>query len=188
MRPDIHQSSVWITDTGRRTFLKAGIAGSALLIAGRWLAPAYAAQSETTTSPFKYLTAADAEMLGRVVPVVLQGSLPKSDAERKTAIAETISGIDFILGYQPAAARKEAADLFGLLTTSATRALVAGIWKSWDKATDDDITRFLNRWRDSRFSLLQSAYIGLHNLIIGSWYGNPRSWTHAGYGGPARIA
>jgi hypothetical protein len=176
-------------DPTRRTLLKVGIAGSALLFAGRWLAsPSEAAEtSSTPAAALTYLTAADVVVLGRIVPVMLHGALPQDDAQQRVAIGEIISGVDTTIGFQPPAVRQEIKDLFGLLTTGATRVVVAGIWKSWDKASTEDVWGFLDKWRNSRFDLLRSAYLGLNNLIVGSWYGNPKSWSPIGYGGAPKI-
>lgn len=173
-------------DTGRRRILKTGVAGAALLIAGRWLAPAAAATP--SVSARAYLTGSDVAMLERVVPVVLAGAMPADANQLQSAMSEIIDGIDMTIGYEPLAVRKEIRDLFDLLGSSVTRALVAGVWQSWDKASSEDVQKFLTNWRNSRFDLLRSAYIGLTGLITGSWYGNPRSWERIGYPGPPRIA
>ncbi len=176
-----------VLDTKRRAFLKVGIAGFALLYAGRWLAPARAAEGATPSFPLKNLTQEDAVVLSRVIPVMLHGALPLDGAQFKTAIDEVMYGVDLTIGYQPPSVRTEIRDLFNLLNNAAMRALVAGIWKPWSKATNQDIQEFLASWRDSRFDLLRSAYIGLNNLIVGSWYGNPRSWPRIGYGGAPKL-
>ena len=67
------------------------------------------------------------------------------------------------------------------------RVLVAGLWPSWDEAGAEDIAGFLARWKESRFDLLRSAYLGLHELIIAAWYGNPRAWPRIGYPGPPEL-
>ena len=173
----------------RRTFLKAGVAGSALLLLGRWLPPAHAADSsDEQKSTFAYLTAADAAMLARLVPVMLEGALPKDRGQFNAAVAETLRGIDATIAAQSLGVRGEILDLFGVLTKSITRSLVAGIWTSWDKASDQDIRDFLSGWRNSRLDMLRTGYIGLNNLIVGSWYGNPKSWARIGYDGPPKIA
>jgi len=175
--------------TGRRMFLKAGVAGSALLFLGRWLPPAHAADSSAAKeSTFAYLTAADAAMLARVVPIMLEGALPKDRAQFNAAVGEILHGIDVTLAHQALSVRGEIQGLFGVLTKTITRSLVAGIWTSWDKATNQDIRDFLSSWRNSRLDTLRTGYIGLNNLIVGSWYGNPKSWARIGYGGPPAIA
>jgi hypothetical protein len=179
--------STQIVHIERRTFLKMGIAGAALLFTARWLNIATAADPSTPPS-FKFLTLDDVAVLRSIAPVMLRGALPPEDSSRKTAIEEVIAGVDATMGYEPPTVRQEVRDLFNLLENSATRALVAGIWTSWDKASEENVREFLTSWHDSRFDLLRTAYIGLNNLILGSWYGNPRSWARIGYDGPPKIA
>lgn len=172
-------------DIRRRTFLKAGIAGSVLLLAGRWLPTAWAAAADAPA--LRYLGSADVVVLRRVIPIMLAGALPDAAGQRATALEEVVQGIDLGIHYQPPAVRAEIAELFGLLTGTVTRALVAGVWSSWDKASTEDVQEFLAGWRDSRFALLRSGYLGLNQLIVGSWYSNPRSWARIGYGGPPKL-
>lgn len=175
-------------EQGRRTFLKAGVAGSALLLLGRWPPQAHATdQILDSRFTFTSLTAADAAALVRIVPVMLEEALPQAHGERNAAIGEIIRGVDLTIGYQPVHIRDEIRDLFGILTGSVTRALVAGIWRSWENATEQDVREFLTSWRNSRLDMLRSAYVGLNNLIVGSWYGNPKSWARIGYPGPPKI-
>lgn len=172
----------------RRSFLKVGLAGSVLLFAGRWLTVIEAAETSTSNLSLRYLSSADVAVLRHIIPIMLEGALPNDEVSLREAIDEIISGVDTTIDYQPPSVRKEISDLFGILTSGTTRALVAGIWKTWDKTTPDDVRAFLTSWRNSRFDLLRSAYLGLNNLIMGSWYANPRSWSRIGYGGPPKIA
>lgn len=172
----------------RRMFLKVGVAGSAVLLFNRWLPPARAAEPAAVAGQvFANLTDADAAALTRIVPVMLSGALPSDHGEQNAAIGEIIRGVDLTIGYQPPRVRGEIRDLFGLLTHTVTRALIAGIWTSWENASNQDVQAFLASWRDSRLGMLRSAYIGLNNLIVGSWYGNPKSWRRIGYPGPPKI-
>lgn len=176
-------------DSGRRTFLKVGVAGSVLLSLGRWLPAARAAdQVAAQKLAFANLTSADAAALIRIIPVMLSGALPQDPGRRSAAIGEIVRGVDVTVGYQPPLVRGEIRDLFGLLTRAVLRALIAGIWSSWNNASDQDIHEFLTSWRNSRFDMLRSAYIGLNNLIVGSWYANPKSWPRIGYDGPPKIS
>jgi hypothetical protein len=189
MNAPLDPLSPFDVEQGRRTFLKTGIAGCALLFLGRWLPQARAAeQAADSKFAFANLTAADAGVLVRVVPVMLKDALPQEHAERNAAIGEIVRGVDVTIGYQPAHIRDEIRDLFGILTGTVTRALIAGIWRSWENASEKDVREFLASWRNSRLDALRSAYIGLNNLIVGSWYGNPKSWKRIGYPGPPQIA
>ncbi len=180
-RPRVHPFN-----PGRRALLKAGVAGAALLLAGRWLAPAFAATPRERA--YAFLTAEDAVILRRIAPVLLQGALPQNPEPQQAAITEVIAGVDQTSVFLAPGVRKELRDLFNLLNLGVTRALLAGVWKPWEQASDEDVAKFLSNWRDSRFGLLRSAYTALHDLVIGSWYSNPKSWPRIGYGGPPTLA
>lgn len=183
-------TSAQIVHTERRKFLKTGVAGTALLLAARWThaAPSATTPASVSAPSLKFLTRDDVIVLLSIVPVMLKGALPPDEAAHAAALDEILAGIDATIGYEPPSVRQEIRDLFNLLENSATRAVVAGIWTRWDKAPEESIRQFLASWHDSRFDLLRTAYIGLNNLIVGSWYGNPRSWSRVGYGGPPKIA
>jgi hypothetical protein len=168
----------------RRTLLKAGVAGVAALVLLRWL--------YTTTSSPPQRTGDEAldsdarAIFTAVIPVILDGALsdgpeaPKARAEALDAVAQAIAGL------QPAV-RRELHQLFALLSFAPTRCLLAGIWSPWSEASRESIAAFLTRWRDSRFALLRSAYEALHQIVLGAWYGNPRSWPAIGYAGPPSL-
>jgi hypothetical protein len=83
--------------------------------------------------------------------------------------------------------RKEIEQLFALLSFAPTRAVVAGVWSPWPDAAPASIGAFLDRWRDSRFALLRSAYGALHQLVFAAWYGNLSAWPAIGYPGPPSL-
>jgi hypothetical protein len=172
---------------GRRRLLQAGIAGTALLFALRWRL-AVPATNEASNPSFARLHADEATALRFIIPVMLAGALPPDSAAREAAIAEILQGIDATMEHEPPAVRDEIHELFGLLTLGPTRVLVAGIWSSWDRASEAEIHEFLAGWQKSRFALLRSAYVGLNNLITAAWYANPASWPRIGYPGPPRLS
>ena len=56
-----------------------------------------------------------------------------------------------------------------------------------------EIDNFLNKWRISdpnnffTGNELRVGYMGLVELTMASWYGNPRSWEFCGYSGPINL-
>ncbi len=163
--------------TSRRTFLKAGLIGGGLLAAGG-LAALLAGREATR----------DREtVLRALVPVLLDGALPDAPQERDAAIARCVQGVGTAVAGLAPAAQDEAAQLFALLAMAPTRRLLAGVGDGWDKASADEVAAFLNRWRTHRLALLQSGYQALHDLVLGAWYGDERSWRAIGYGGPLNL-
>jgi len=165
----------------RRTLLKAGLAGGAALLLARWLyaPPALAPASAGLDSGTRAILAA-------IIPVMLDGALPRG-AEESPARAATLAAIEEEITGLPPSTRKELADLFSLLGFAPTRCIVAGVWSAWPDATPESIASFLNRWRDSRITLLRSAYAALHQLVFAAWYADPRAWAATGYGGPPSL-
>jgi hypothetical protein len=171
-----------VSETGpsRRTVLQTGLLGGALL----WFASAAApAPARAQGERFEFLTADDQAIVTAIAPVLLAGALPEDEA----AVAEVVRGVDIAISGLPPATQAELRELFDLLGLAPARALLAGLWSPWEEASPEDIADFLEGWRTSWFALLRSGYVGLHELIVAAWYGNPKSWPHMGYPGPPEL-
>lgn len=186
----LHVFNAALFDPARRRLLKTGIAGSLLLAASATLTSACARREPEAPGAAKraFLTPRDGSIVRALTPVLLEGSLPAGAAERAAAVEDVVSAFDGTVAAMPAAVRAELRELFDLLGMSVTRALLAGVWTSWDRASAQDVAGFLEDWKTSRFNLFRSAYFALHDLIASGWYGNEKSWARIGYPGPPRIA
>lgn len=157
----------------RRTFLKAGLLGGAALAAGgavyRHLRPAV---------PQRFaLDQQGRLMLAALVPAITGLTPPPPALEAGIArVAGAVAAL-------PLRVQKEISDLFGLLSMAPTRRLLAGV-PPWQDATPAEVAAFLQGWRTHRTQMLQSAYHGLHDLVIGAWYADPSTWAAIGYPGP----
>ncbi|HEY2862373.1 MAG TPA: hypothetical protein VGK37_01965 [Casimicrobiaceae bacterium] len=167
----------------RRTLLKAGLAGGATLALARWLYTS-TAPAESSPTPTDKLGVAAREALVAIAPVMLEGALPPGDPAR---IQDVVAGVEQAIAGLPPAVRKEIDQLFALLAFAPTRALVAGVWPPWPRASALSVGAFLERWRDSRLALLRSAHGALHQLIFAAWYGNALAWPAIGYAGPPSL-
>jgi hypothetical protein len=173
----------------RRTFLVAGLAGSATLAAAYWLRGAN--ERGPAAGANASLAALDRDapaIVAAIVPVVLEGALPREAAQRDAALRETVGNVARAVGGLPPAAQKELAELFALLGFAPTRLALAGVTTPWAQASPEAIAAFLERWRTSGWLLLRSAYDALHQLILAAWYGNPHAWAAIGYPGPPVLA
>jgi hypothetical protein len=169
----------------RRTLLKAGIAGGAVLVFARWIVSSYPPPESPEVGKWTLEPSARA-IISAIVPVLLEGALPGADGSIE-ARAEVVAGVDRAVAGLPPGAREELTQLFALLSFAPTRCLVAGVWSSWPQASPESVATFLASWRDSRFALLRSAYAALHQLILAAWYGNARAWPAIGYDGPPSL-
>lgn len=174
--------------TSRRTFLLAGTAGGAALALAGWLrAASEPAAAVTATGPLQALDPRAPEIVAAVVPVMLAGALPQGDEARVAAVTATVANVGRTIAGLPPTAQRELGELFAMLAFAPARRWVAGVALPWNQATPADVAAFLDRWRDSRFLLLRSAYDALHQIVLAAWYGNPQSWPGIGYPGPPDI-
>ena len=174
-------------DPGRRRFLRVSAAGAVFLFAAGLLVRRSAQGNPApTASPLRWLEPEDANIIRRIAPVLLAGALP-AGPETEADLDEIVAGFDLAVSYLTPSVRAEIRQLLDLLRNSITRALVAGVWSSWHRASPERIRHFLHRWHRSRWQLLRGAYDALHDLIAGSWYGNPRAWSRIGYPGPPKL-
>ena len=166
----------------RRTVLKAGIAGSIVLVLARWMVTSRRESPEPRRSA---LDPSAQAIIAAIVPVLLEGALPDNGSVE--ARAEVVAGVDRAVAGLPPASRRELEQLFALLSFPPTRCLIAGVWPAWPNASRESVAAFLDSWRASRFTLLRSGYGALHQLILAAWYGNARAWPAIGYGGPPSL-
>jgi hypothetical protein len=165
----------------RRQFLRAGVMGGALLALMRLAPrPAHAGDSAPV------LDAPTREALAAIAAVMLAGALPDGGG-RQQALAAVVDGVAVAVSGLPPHLQEELGQLFTLLTFAPTRWLLAGVSSPWPRASAEDIAEFLESWRGSWSSLLQSGYHALHELIMAAWYARPDSWPALGYPGPPRL-
>jgi hypothetical protein len=169
----------------RRDFLKLGAASSAALTATAFTATLTGcSESLPANSAWKVLRAKDRILLSAIAPVMLKGSLPSDPQAKQKNIEIMLQYIDTGISKLGPHNTKQLSDLFTLLNFGLSRGLTTGIWSSWDKASEDEIENFLNRWRESSVSLFNVAYNGLNKLMCATWFGQPAAWQNIGYPGP----
>jgi hypothetical protein len=169
----------------RRTFLATGVAGAAALASAGWVARVWrgADPDGHGLAPGSSTRA----MLGAVTAAMLDGQLPDGELPQAQAIDATVDTIARAIAGLPDHARQELHQLFALLTLPPARLAFARLALPWDQAPPAAVHAFLERLRQSDRMLMRSAYDALHQLVLGSWYGQPRAWAGAGYPGPPRL-
>lgn len=168
----------------RRTVIKLGAAGSALLaLAG--LGAGLLGGDEALPPPgtaLPHVPADAAAALAAMAPVML-GGVP-AGMTANVFVDTVLSGIDTALAGLTPAQRQETARLFALLRLRPARRWLLGVSPPWHQASAAEVAVMLDRLRLSRFPLLRAVYQGLHQLICAAWYGHPASWPATGYDGP----
>lgn len=164
--------------SSRRSFLKVGLLGTLALATAGGLYRI--TRPPETPGPF-IMDDAARSVLAAVVPAMLKDAVT-SPADIDAAIKRAVDAIHGL----PLSAQKEVQDLFALLALGPSRRLLAGVPDDWGQAKPADVAAFLQDWRYSRIALFQGAYLGLHDLITGSWYSHESTWASIGYPGPTK--
>ncbi|PKB24537.1 hypothetical protein [Janthinobacterium sp. 64] len=165
----------------RRSFLKMGVLGACVLAAG---GAAYRLV-RGPAAPGRFMLDGGARAaLAAIVPAMLGEALPRGGDARRKALDGAIAGVDTAIRGLPLAAQQEVQDLFGLLALAPARRFVAGVHGGWLDADPAQVAAFLQAWRTHRLATLQTAYLALHDLILGAWYADAAHWAAIGYPGP----
>ena len=165
----------------RRALLKAGLLGAVALAAG-------GAVYRRLHPPPQQRYALDAKaraIVAALTPALVGPMLPQDAAKRRAAVDGAVQRVAAAIAGLPLGTQKEVADLFALLSLAPARRLLAGVG-SWQEATPQQLSEFLQGWRTHRLAMLQTAYHALHDLVLGAWYADPASWAAAGYPGPLK--
>ncbi|AOY89741.1 hypothetical protein BKP64_17045 [Marinobacter salinus] len=189
-----------LTNTGRRNFLKTGMAGTLFLgtvsisasLSGCATAPAGRLSAVGTRMDaryrFRFLTREDIQLFEALLPAIIGPGLPEQPLARRTAIASSIERIDSgIYNFGPANQR-ELRRLFDLLNFGLTRVTIARVWSSWPNVTTSEADAFLERWRTSSLGLFNNGYIALTKISNVAFYGHRDQWHLSGYPGPPQYA
>ncbi|WP_018624034.1 hypothetical protein [Kangiella aquimarina] len=177
-----------IQSTARRKILKGALWGSFAIASGVSLWQLSLTESvevvEADQYPYRFLTLDERLLLWAIIPAYLYPALDKDDEASRFLVLRNIDGA---ISGLPQSTQDELRQLFSLLSFQLSKALVAGIWTRWNQADIDSLQSFLSSWRESYVALLRVGYLGLHQIIVGSFYGEPISWQNIGYPGPPQM-
>ncbi len=130
----------------------------------------------------QFLNSDDKLVLGVFIPVMVGQLTVQPD------LKTSVLNIDNAIIRLPYRTQTELRELFDILSSGVGRLMLAGVWLNWQSAGSKDVVAFLSEWRESQLALLQQAYVGLHQLIIGSVYAESAHWEAIGYPGPLKLA
>ena len=100
-------------------------------------------------------------MLAAITPAILAGT-----GATGPAFAAAIGSVDRAVAGLPPHLQDEVAQLLALLASWPGRRWVAGVGVPWRQASVAEVSAFLERWRFSRWALLQQGYHALHDLVL----------------------
>lgn len=169
----------------RRSLLKVGLLGTALLGTAGLTATLSGCSASTPKAGFAVLRETDLPFLQALIPVLLAGAVPQ--AQMPQAISGTLENLDYSLNHLSPELLKLTVQLLDVLALPITRGPLTGVWGSWQNASAADIQAFLERWQNSSLALLQMGHASLLQLVMMSWYSRAESWAHCGYPGPPAV-
>lgn len=169
---------------GRRDFLRAGIYSSALLAGGAAVASLTGCSAPTPQAAegFRYLRAADVELLTPLVPVILGAALQDEQADTLRALAL----LDGTLADASPTVRKALFQLYDLLQLGAARWWLTGSWTHPAQLSAEARAEGLQRWQDKNNSFARLAFRGLTQPVLMVWYAVAENGLGVGYPGPPK--
>ena len=170
----------------RRALLLGAMAGAAGLAGMRyWRNSAEYELPPLPTSSF--LNRDDQENLAAFIPVFLNGVLSSNETTRHQEITTVIERIEASVQLLYPRTRDELRELFDGLNHAATRVILTSQTASITTLSIEERDAILKQWRNSFLALLNTAYIGIHNLVMTSFYGDSQHWHHLSYDGPPMV-
>lgn len=178
----------------RRSFIKKGIVGSALF-GLKPLIPTSNAYSSTGLDSndylkehkFVHLDEEDLKFFMAICPIMLGQVSANDEWPPKKIVSSVVIGVDKAIGKLSLPAQNDLSTLFKLISFRPTRFMLTGVWSNWDSADYNTINNAMDKWSVASTELWRSAYEGLRELILASWYANPVAWKMIGYPGPPKI-
>lgn len=162
----------------RRSLLRLGLAGAALLALGGGLAALFQPGLQGGK-----LTAAGRQQLGPLARALLEGALPAEDA----ALQAHLDRFEETLAAFPPAVQAELQQLIALVASAAGRLGLLGRAASLAELPLAELQALLQSMRLSRLALRQQAYFALRDLTMAAYFAQPSSWGALGYPGPRPI-
>ncbi|MGV8921373.1 MAG: twin-arginine translocation pathway signal protein [Pseudomonas sp.] len=169
----------------RRGVLKIGLCASAFLSTTGLAASLTGCSGSSSANGYSVLRDGDLPFLKALIPVMVNGSLGAGSVQN--GVAATLKSIDASLEHLSPEMLKLTQQLFDVLALPFTRGPLTGVWLSWEGASTEQVVNFLDRWENSRLSLLRMGHSSLLQLVMMSWYSRPQAWAHCGYPGPPTV-
>jgi hypothetical protein len=164
----------------RRTFLRRGLFGGAVLALGAGGLALYPGRRvASTTRALRVLDEERFQVLAAVAARVVLA--PGADP---VAIAH---GVDEALSRAVPEAQSDMKNLLGLFENALPGLLFDGRFSPFTRLQGAAQDRVLEAWRDSRLIVRRSGYHALRRLCLGVYYGDPLAWPSIHYGGPPDL-
>jgi hypothetical protein len=160
----------------RRSFLKRGLVGGAVLfLGGGTLALLPTKEIATSTKALSVLTPRAFQVLVAVAKRVVPDT---ADA------ASVAQGVDDLLRRAPREVQSDFGDLLGLFENALPGLIFDGRALPFTRLSPESQDAVLRSWRDSHFAIRRSGYNALRRICLAVAYGDDATWPAIGYPEP----
>ncbi|RTR40160.1 TAT leader-containing periplasmic protein [Shewanella canadensis] len=165
----------------RRTFLTSAFVGTASLALGVSIySPEFIAANRSQDSQHRLLFSA-------LLPIFLDGALPDVETLRRAAENRTLDAIGQTIAILPEEGRVELEQLLDMLEQRLGLLILTGSMTPLMMRTPQELISMLEYWRNSFLDLMVTAYQGLRELVIASYYSCPEHWSRLNYEKPTFL-
>jgi len=164
-------------DLSKRGFMKRGFLLSVLASSGGVVLSG--CSDDPFAHGYKWLQPNDLILLERITRVILGGALPNDPA----IVQRYLLSWDDLLTHFSQATQSELRLLFNVLHNPLVRGPSTGIWGGWSSASEQSVSNFLQRWKNSSLEEFRIGQAALLQLSLMAWYGMPEAWPPVGYPG-----
>lgn len=162
----------------RRTFLMGAFAGTAALALGVNLySPEFSLSVDSEGKDYRLLFSV-------LLPVMLDGALPDVATHKLAAQNRTLDAIKQSISVLPEEQQTELFELLDMLENRLGLLVLTSSMTPLLMRSPAELTEMLETWRHSYFALLQTAYLGLRELVMASYYACPEHWSRLHYAKP----
>ncbi|MCH1929638.1 TAT leader-containing periplasmic protein [Shewanella sp. A25] len=163
----------------RRTFLLGTFATTAAIALGVNLySPEFSSTDEQTEGKDYRL------LFSVLLPVLLDGALPEVASHKLAAQNRTLDAINQSIAVLPESQQDELFQLLDMLENRLGLLVLTSSMTPLLMRSPSELTQMLENWRNSYFSLMQTAYLGLKELVLASFYACPEHWSRIHYAKP----
>jgi hypothetical protein len=169
----------------RRSLIKRGVVGGALLAAGGagFLALRGGATVPLPPDGLLVFTPGQFSVLDAVSRRMVRPR-PGWPSVDQVGVARAV---DRIASRVEPSAQKELGQLLGLFENGLTGFLFGGRTRPFTLLDGAEQDRVLLEWRDSRLAVRRTGYAVLRTLVLAGYYQSPSIWPAVGYPGPPDI-
>ena len=162
----------------RRTFLTTALVGTATLALGLSIySPEHIRVNKALDNEHRLLFSV-------LLPVFLEDALPNVESMRVAAQNRTLDAISQTITYLPQEGQDELEELLDMLEQRLGLLILTGSMTPLMMRSPDELISMLEYWRNSFLDLLVTAYQGLRELVMASYYAFPEHWGHLNYAKP----